>query len=299
MELGVEENELQAFFHIPVLSQEVISALAIRPGGHYLDATVGGGGHSEAILQAYPDVKVTALDWDEQAINAANQRLGEYGSRIEFVLSSFADFEYKKAVFDGIIADLGVSSYHLDTAERGFSFRNTAPLDMRMDRRRDLTAAEVINDWDENNLANIFFQYGEERLSRRIARRIVEKRPFTTTTELAEAIAYSVPKQYRYGRIHPATRVFQALRIVVNEELTAIENFLIRAPISLVPGGRIVVISFHSLEDRIVKHSLRESTILKVITKKPITAQADELENNVRSRSAKLRVAEALQIDEF
>ena len=299
MELGVEEDELQAFFHIPVLSQEVISALGIRPGGHYLDATVGGGGHSEAILQAYPDVKVTALDWDEQAINAANQRLGEYSNRIEFVLSSFADFEYKKAVFDGIIADLGVSSYHLDTAERGFSFRNTAPLDMRMDRRRDLTAAEVINDWDENDLANIFFKYGEERLSRRIARRIVEKRPFTTTTELAEAIAYSVPKQYRYGRIHPATRVFQALRIVVNEELTAIENFLIRAPISLVPGGRIVVISFHSLEDRIVKHSLRESTILKVITKKPITAQAEELENNVRSRSAKLRVAEALQIDEF
>lgn len=299
MELGVEEDELQAFFHIPVLSQEVISALAIRPGGHYLDATVGGGGHSEAILQAYPDVKVTALDWDEQAIIAANQRLGEYSNRIEFVLSSFADFEYKKAVFDGIIADLGVSSYHLDTAERGFSFRNTAPLDMRMDRRRDLTAAEVINDWDENDLANIFFKYGEERLSRRIARRIVEKRPFTTTTELAEAIAYSVPKQYRYGRIHPATRVFQALRIVVNEELTAIENFLIRAPISLVPGGRIVVISFHSLEDRIVKHSLRESTILKVITKKPITAQAEELENNVRSRSAKLRVAEALQIDKF
>ena len=299
MELGVEEDELQAFFHIPVLSQEVISALAIRPGGHYLDATVGGGGHSEAILQAYPDVKVTALDWDEQAINAANQRLGEYSNRIEFVLSSFADFKYKKAVFDGIIADLGVSSYHLDTAERGFSFRNTAPLDMRMDRRRDLTAAEVINDWDENDLANIFFKYGEERLSRRIARRIVEKRPFTTTTELAEAIAYSVPKQYRYGRIHPATRVFQALRIVVNEELTAIENFLIRAPISLVPGGRIVVISFHSLEDRIVKHSLRASTILKVITKKPITAQAEELENNVRSRSAKLRVAEALQIDEF
>lgn len=299
MELGVEEDELQAFFHIPVLSQEVISALAIRPGGHYLDATVGGGGHSEAILQAYPDVKVTALDWDEQAINAANQRLGEYSNRIEFVLSSFADFKYKNASFDGIIADLGVSSYHLDTAERGFSFRNTAPLDMRMDRRRDLTAAEVINDWDENDLANIFFKYGEERLSRRIARRIVEKRPFTTTTELAEAIAYSVPKQYRYGRIHPATRVFQALRIVVNEELTAIENFLIRAPISLVPGGRIVVISFHSLEDRIVKHSLRASTILKVITKKPITAQAEELENNVRSRSAKLRVAEALQIDEF
>ncbi len=294
MELGVEEGELQAFFHQPVLSREVISALAIRAGGHYLDATVGGGGHSEAILQAYPDVRITALDWDEQAIIAASQRLAEYKSQIQFVLTSFADFEYKKAFFDGIIADLGVSSYHLDTAERGFSFRSTAPLDMRMDRRRDLTAAEIINNWDENELANIFFKYGEERLSRRIARRIVEKRPFTTTTELAEEVAYSVPKQYRYGRIHPATRVFQALRIVVNEELTAIENFLDRAPLALVPGGRIVVISFHSLEDRIVKHKLRESSLLKVITKKPITAQDDELENNVRSRSAKLRIAEAL-----
>ncbi|MBW4664420.1 MAG: 16S rRNA (cytosine(1402)-N(4))-methyltransferase RsmH [Chroococcus sp. CMT-3BRIN-NPC107] len=289
------DSKSTGFVHIPVLNQEVISALAIRPNGHYLDATVGGGGHSEAILQAYPDVKVTALDWDEQAIIAAKQRLAEYSSRIQFVLTSFADFDYKKAEFDGIIADLGVSSYHLDTAERGFSFRNTAPLDMRMDRRRDLTAAEIINNWDENELADIFFKYGEERLSRRIARRIVEKRPFTTTTELAEAIAYCVPKQYRYGRIHPATRVFQALRIVVNEELTAIENFLNRAPIALVPGGRIVVISFHSLEDRIVKHSLRESSLLKVITKKPITAQNDELENNVRSRSAKLRIAEVLK----
>ena len=284
---------LLGLFTYLFLSREVISALAIRPGGHYLDATVGGGGHSEAILQTYPDVRVTALDWDEQAISAASQRLGKYGDRIQFVLTSFADFDYKNASFDGILADLGVSSYHLDTAERGFSFRNTAPLDMRMDRRRDLTAAEIINDWDENELANIFFKYGEERLSRRIARRIVEKRPFTTTTELAEEVAYSVPKQYRYGRIHPATRVFQALRIVVNEELTAIENFLDRAPLGLVPGGRIVMISFHSLEDRIVKHKLRESS-LRVITKKPITAQADELENNVRSRSAKLRIAEAI-----
>jgi 16S rRNA (cytosine1402-N4)-methyltransferase len=166
---------------------------------------------------------------------------------------------------------------------------------MRMDRRRDLTAADIINDWDEKELADIFFKYGEERLSRRIARRIVEDRPFTTTTELAEAIARCVPKQYRYGRIHPATRVFQALRIVVNEELTAVEKFLNSAPISLVPGGRIAVISFHSLEDRIVKHSLRESPLLQVITKKPITAQVDELENNPRSRSAKLRIAEALQ----
>ncbi|KJH72175.1 16S rRNA (cytosine(1402)-N(4))-methyltransferase RsmH [Aliterella atlantica] len=295
MELGIEADELQAFIHVPVLSRELIAGLAIRPGGHYLDATVGGGGHSKLILQAYPDVKVTALDWDEEAIAASTLHLAEYEGRIQFILTNYADFEYKKAKFDGIIADLGVSSYHLDAAERGFSFRSTAPLDMRMDRRRDLTAQEVVNSWDEKQLADIFFKYGEERLSRRIARRIVEDRPFTTTTELAEAIARCVPKQYRYGRIHPATRVFQALRIVVNEELTAVEKFLNSAPISLVPGGRIAVISFHSLEDRIVKHSLRESPLLQVITKKPITAQEDEIASNPRSRSAKLRIAEALQ----
>jgi len=294
MELGIQGDQSQAFIHVPVLSRELMAGLAICPGGHYLDATVGGGGHSELILQAYPDVKVTALDWDEEAIAASIIRLAEYESRIQFFLTNYADFEYKNATIDGIIADLGVSSYHLDTAERGFSFRSTAPLDMRMDRRRDLTAAEVINNWDEKELADIFFKYGEERLSRRIARRIVEDRPFETTTELAEAIARCVPKQYRYGKIHPATRVFQALRIVVNEELTAIETFLNRAPLALVPGGKIAVISFHSLEDRIVKHTLRESPLLKVITKKPITAQADELETNVRSRSAKLRIAEAL-----
>lgn len=295
MELGIEADELQAFIHVPVLSRELIAGLAIRPGGHYLDATVGGGGHSKLLLQAYPDVKVTALDWDEEAIAASTLRLAEYESRIRFISTNYADFDYKIAKFDGIIADLGVSSYHLDAAERGFSFRSSAPLDMRMDRRRDLTAQEVVNSWDEKELADIFFKYGEERLSRRIARRIVEDRPFTTTTELAEAIARCVPKQYRYGRIHPATRVFQALRIVVNEELTAVKKFLNSAPISLVPGGRIAVISFHSLEDRIVKHSLRESPLLKVITKKPITAQDDELANNPRSRSAKLRIAEALQ----
>jgi 16S rRNA (cytosine1402-N4)-methyltransferase len=165
-------------------------------------------------------------------------------------------------------------------------------LDMRMDRRQSLTAADVINDWDEVELANIFFKYGEERLSRRIARRIVEKRPFQTTTELADAIASSVPAKYRHGRIHPATRVFQALRIVVNDELKALETFLTKAPNALVPGGRIAIISFHSLEDRIVKHSLRGSSLLQVLTKKPITATEKEISSNPRSRSAKLRIAE-------
>jgi 16S rRNA (cytosine1402-N4)-methyltransferase len=166
-----------------------------------------------------------------------------------------------------------------------------------MDQRQSLTAADVINEWDEADLADIFFKYGEERLSRRIARRIVERRPFTTTTELAEAIAYAVPRQYRYGRIHPATRVFQALRIAVNDELKVLETFLAEAPPALVPGGRIAIISFHSLEDRPVKHGLRDSSLLKVLTKKPITANEAELQQNPRSRSAKLRIAEKVCSD--
>ncbi|BAY41177.1 hypothetical protein NIES2111_55690 [Nostoc sp. NIES-2111] len=280
------------FSHLPVLPQEVIAGLVVRPGGHYLDATVGGGGHSRLILQAAPDVKLTAVDQDEDALAAARKELAEFGERVKFVRSNFATYEFPAASFDGVLADLGVSSYHLDTPERGFSFRHAASLDMRMDQRQSLTAADVINDWDETELANIFFHYGEERLSRRIARRIVEKRPFSTTTELAEAIASSVPPKYRYGRIHPATRVFQALRIVVNDELKSLETFLEKAPQALVPGGRIVIISFHSLEDRLVKHGLRNSPILKVLTKKPIIATAAEIANNPRSRSAKLRIAQ-------
>lgn len=285
------------FVHVSVLSRELVAGLAVRPGGHYLDATVGGGGHSRLILEAAPDVRVTAVDQDEVAIAAAKILLAPYAEQVQFCLNNFAKFE-PSSDFDGIIADLGVSSYQFDTAERGFSFRHPAALDMRMDRRQSLSAADVINSWDETKLADIFFKYGEERLSRRIARRIVEQRPFHTTTELAEAIAYSVPRQYRYGRIHPATRVFQALRIVVNDELTALETFLDRAPNWLKPGGRIAMISFHSLEDRLVKNAFRSSPILQVLTKKPITPQADELEQNPRSRSAKLRLAEKTAIGE-
>ncbi len=294
------KTEEPAFLHVPVLTRELIEGLAVRPSGHYLDATVGGGGHTRLILEAAPDVRVTAIDRDEQAISAARSQLATYGvsiapeqsARVHFIKGNFAGYEPFGALFDGIVADLGVSSAQLDTPERGFSFRHSANLDMRMDRRQSLTAAEVINHWNETQLAEIFFKYGEERLSRRIARRIVERRPFHTTTELAEAIALSVPRQYRYGRIHPATRVFQALRIVVNEELTALETFLNRAPTWLVPGGRIGIISFHSLEDRLVKNALRSSQILRVLTKKPIIAQSDELQHNPRSRSAKLRIAQ-------
>jgi 16S rRNA (cytosine1402-N4)-methyltransferase len=291
-DLQILDLDAIAFSHIPVLSQEVIEGLAVRAGGHYLDATVGGGGHSRLILEAFPDVKLTAIDQDEDALKAAQKNLAEFGERVEFIHTNFANFQFPANSYDGILADLGVSSYHLDQPERGFSFRHTANLDMRMNRQGSLTAGDVINEWEEKELADIFFKYGEERLSRKIARRIVEKRPFHTTTELAEAIAFSVPPKYRHGRIHPATRVFQALRIVVNNELGVLETLIEKAPPALVAGGRIAIISFHSLEDRLVKHGLRNSPLLKVLTKKPITAKEEEIENNVRSRSAKLRIAE-------
>lgn len=285
--------EDSAFVHVPVLSQELITGLNICAGGHYLDATVGAGGHSSLILSAFPDVQVTAIDRDAQAIAAANVNLSEYiPKRLEFWQGNFSYYKPNNLCFDGIIADLGVSSAQLDIPERGFSFRHTAALDMRMDSSQSLTAAEIVNHWDEVELANIFYQYGEERLSRRIAKQIVQKRPFQTTTELAEAIARIVPPKYRYGRINPATRVFQALRIIVNQELQSLECFLDQAPNWLKPGGRIGIISFHSLEDRIVKHRLRNSPLLQVLTKKPIIAQSEEQTQNPRSRSAKLRLAE-------
>lgn len=290
----VEADEVPTFVHIPVLSQELIEGLAICPGGHYLDATVGGGGHSKLMLQAMPDVRVTALDQDMEAIAAAQRNLAEYQTQIQFHHLNFADYEPGAQQFNGIIADLGVSSAQFDQGDRGFSFRHTAALDMRMNQQQTLTAAEVINTWDETELARIFYTYGEERLSRRIARRIVERRPFQTTTELAETIFHAVPRSYRYGRIHPATRVFQALRIVVNQELDALEQFLKKAPHWLKPNGRIGIISFHSLEDRIVKHTFRELPELQVLTKKPIVPQLEELEQNGRSRSAKLRLAEQI-----
>jgi 16S rRNA (cytosine1402-N4)-methyltransferase len=286
-----------SFIHIPVLGQEVVAGLGLRSGGHYLDATVGGGGHSRLMLEAVPDVQITALDQDANAIEAAQKNLAEFGDRVQFVHTNFADFKPGMVQFEGILADLGVSSPQFDHPDRGFSFRLAAPLDMRMDQQQSLTAAEVINTWDEVDLANIFYTYGEERLSRRIARRIVERRPFETTTDLAETIFHAVPRSYRYGRIHPATRTFQALRIAVNQELKVLETFLTLAPDWLKPAGRLCIISFHSLEDRIVKHQFRESEKLHVITKKPIVPTETEMEQNVRSRSAKLRVAEKVAID--
>ncbi len=291
----VSDLDTPEFSHRSVLKDELVQGLSLHDQGHYLDATAGAGGHSFHLLTVNPRIHLTLIDRDNQAIAAARQRLAGFSSgQVEFWQGNFADFPANTGFYDGVIADLGVSSPQLDQAERGFSFRQTAPLDMRMDQGQDLTAAMVVNHWSEQELAKIFFEYGEERLSRRIARNLVQNRPFNTTTELAQAIASCVPAKYRYGRIHPATRVFQALRIVVNDELGSLERFLAQSPLWLKPGGHLGIISFHSLEDRLVKHRFRESTDLQVLTKKPILPTAIEQTENPRSRSAKLRWAEKL-----
>ena len=280
------------FHHVPVLAEPTIAGLEIISDGIYLDCTVGGGGHSALILQAAENVRLVGIDRDEMALAAASENLKDYANQVIFWRGNFC--EYKPSpdlLFDGILADLGVSSTQFDIAERGFSFRESGDLDMRMDNRQTLTAAEIVNYYKEVELANIIFKFGEERLSRRIASQIVEKRPFKTTLELANAIAACVPSSYRHGRIHPATRTFQALRIVVNRELESLEQWLAIAPNWLKTGGKIAVITFHSLEDRIVKHTFREDDRLQVITKKVIIATDAENKVNPRARSAKLRIA--------
>ncbi|MBE9030541.1 16S rRNA (cytosine(1402)-N(4))-methyltransferase RsmH [filamentous cyanobacterium LEGE 11480] len=290
-----EAAKSNAFHHVPVLPTETIAGLNLQPNGHYLDATVGGGGHSRLMLEAELTIRVTALDQDELALDAARQNLAEFGDRVTFEQTNFSQFVPGDRKFDGILADLGVSSAQLDIAERGFSFRNEAPLDMRMDQRQDLTAADIVNRWKEKALADAIYTYGEERLSRRIAQRIVTSRPLTTTKQLADVIWDCAPKGYRNGRIHPATRTFQALRICVNQELKVLEELIEKAPNWLNPGGRMVLISFHSLEDRITKHHMRNHPLLKVLTKKPIIPQPEESKANVRARSAKLRIAERIE----
>jgi 16S rRNA (cytosine1402-N4)-methyltransferase len=294
-----------AFDHTPVLSRELLQGLQVQPGGHYLDVTVGGGGHSSLILSAAPEVRLTVIDRDAEALAAARDRLQPWGEQVQFWQGNFAEFNpsevsytkgddarmYDARMYDGIIADLGVSSVQFDRPERGFSFRHDAPLDMRMDQQQPLTAAELINTASERELADIFFHYGEERFARRIARRVVAQRPLQTTGQLASLVSRSLPSSPR-SSIHPATRVFQALRIAVNQELLALEQFLQRAPDWLVPGGRLGIISFHSLEDRRVKHGFRDHPLLQVLTTKPIGPQPDEVATNPRSRSAKLRLAQ-------
>nr|AUG32324.1 methyltransferase [Paulinella longichromatophora] len=276
---------------MPVLARQVVEAFAsIPPYSVLLDCTIGGGGHASLLLKHYPSVRIIGLDQDPEACVAAEKYLAPFRHRVKIVPVNFANFIPPESL-SGILVDLGVSSYQLTTAKRGFSFRNEGPLDMRMNTTIGETAAELINRLDETELANLIFAYGEERFSRRIARRIIQYRPFLSTTSLAYAIAGCYSPKARKGRIHPATRTFQALRIVVNNEMKVLDQLLRTAPNWLTSGGILSIISFHSLEDRRVKRSFTDDERLDRLTRKPIVADDFEQKQNIRSRSAKLRVS--------
>ena len=284
--------------HIPVLLDEVIQFLDPKPGGRFIDATLGAGGHTHAILErSAPDGKVLAIDQDESALSNAKATLESFGSRIVFEHSSFRAVRAIAeangfASCDGVLADIGISSMMVDDPSRGFSFMREGPLDMRMDRNQAMTASDVVNTYSEKAIADIIYKFGEERRSRPIARSIVRSRPLHTTTDLVRAIE-RVSGGKRYGQIHPATRTFQGLRIYVNDELTSLEEFIDSSMAVLRPGGRLVVIAFHSLEDRIVKQKFRAATATgRVLTKKVVTAGNEEVQRNPRARSAKLRAWE-------
>ena len=285
-----------------MLPQQVLEALAELPDeGVLLDATVGGGGHSSLLLDAHPGWQLIGLDQDPAARTAAAQQLERFGERVQLVASNFAAYAPDQPVV-AVLADLGVSSHQLDVPERGFSFRADGPLDMRMNTEGGgETAAALIDRLEENALADLLFHYGEERLSRRIARRLKTEGPWDDgergTAALAYAIAGCYPPKQRHGRIHAATRSFQALRIAVNDELGVLETLLNDAPNWLEPGGRIAVISFHSLEDRLVKNRFKADERLRVISRKPLIALEEEAEANPRARSAKLRVAQRLSAE--
>jgi len=302
--------------HTPVLLDEVAAGLQARPGAHIIDCTVGLGGHASAILERImPGGRLLGLDADPEAIRICQDELDEYGEAITLVNDNFLNLEavcrrYQFHPVDGILFDLGVSSMQLDTAERGFSFHLDARLDMRFDPRQELTASDIVNTFSERELARLIAEYGEERHSRRIARHIVQNRPVATTLELAQLIEQAV--RSKRARIHPATRTFMALRIATNGELQNLEPALKQASDLLRPGGRLAVISYHSLEDRIAKQFMRRAAssclcppgsvmcrcghapTLKLITRKVIKPTSLEIESNPRSRSAKLRIAERL-----
>jgi 16S rRNA (cytosine1402-N4)-methyltransferase len=298
--------------HVSVLLQEATDFLAIRRGGSYIDATVGMGGHSlEIASRLGPQGHLIGLDKDPQALELARKRLTEMSGvkpdkkmaeepAITLLHSSYAEIgrHVPPASVDGILADLGVSSMQFGDPARGFSFQAEGPLDMRMDPQGERTADQVVNRMREEDLANVIYEFGEERRSRRIARAIVRARPITTTAYLAQVISAALRSmKHDSARIHPATRTFQAIRIFVNRELDDLKALLQAAPQVLKPGGRLVVISFHSLEDRIVKDAIRDGAregIYQVLTKKPVEASEEEIGRNPRSRSAKLRAAEKI-----
>jgi 16S rRNA (cytosine1402-N4)-methyltransferase len=287
--------------HTPVLAEEALHWLQVKPGGTYLDATLGLGGHSLEIARRLTTGRLIGLDRDEQALEIARQRLREHEGKVTLVHADFSRVQELAETLnwpplDGVLADLGVSSMQLDTGERGFSFRSAGPLDMRMDLQGELTAAEIVNTTAEKELADLLYRLGEEHDSRRIARVIVRARPIRDTEHLATVVAGARPSRGRQ-RLHPATKTFLALRIAVNRELEALGQFLDRVPATLNLGGRWVVLTYHSLEDRMVKQSFRrwaQQDILEVLTRRVICPSEAEIEANPRARSAKMRVAEKI-----
>lgn len=290
----------QAEPHAPVLLDEVLEWLRVRPDGTYIDATLGAGGHARAIAERLTTGLLVGLDRDARAIELARQRLMSFGTKVKLVQAEFSRIaeaarELGLPPADGVVADLGVSSMQLDEAGRGFSFREAGPLDMRMNATTDpLTAEEIVNRWPEKDLADLLYGNAEERDSRRIARAVVRARPIRDTAHLATVVA-GARKQRGRQRLHPATKTFLALRIAVNRELEDLEQFLDRAPATLHSEGRWIVLSYHSLEDRLVKHAfqrLAREGVLHLLTKKVIVPEHGEVRANPRARSAKMRVAE-------
>jgi len=286
--------------HTPVMLEEVLEWLGIRPEGTYIDATVGAGGHSAAIAEKLTSGRLIGLDRDAQALELARERLKSFGTKVTLVQSPFSRIvevahELGIRKVDGVLADLGVSSMQLDQAERGFSFREAAELDMRMDAVNDeLTAGDIVNRWPEKEMADLLYREADEHDSRRIARAIVRARPIRDTAHLATVVA-GARKHWGRQRLHPATKTFLALRIAVNREMEELGQFLTRTPDTLNSGGRMVVLSYHSREDRIVKHAFQEGErqgTLRVLTRHVIQPTEEEKAANPRSRSAKLRCAE-------
>ncbi|MBU0480651.1 MAG: 16S rRNA (cytosine(1402)-N(4))-methyltransferase RsmH [Proteobacteria bacterium] len=296
-------NKAPGQCHVPVLLDEVLEYLQPVSAGIYVDGNLGLGGHSAAILeQSSPDGRVIGFDWDSNALSMAEKRLAPYGERFCGFRKNFTEIgpvleELGVSGVDGILLDLGLSSLQLDSEERGFSFKGEALLDMRMDDRHHETAADLLNTLTEEELADLFYYYGEERQARRIAGAVVNARvktPFETTDQLVELVERAIPRRFHPPKIHVATKIFQALRIAVNRELDNLDTVLKLGPGFLRGGGRFCVISFHSLEDRMVKRAFNDDARLKVVTRKPVRPTEEECRQNPRSRSARFRVAEKL-----